>query len=61
MYREFNTEKEKWIHEMKKLMPVNFRFSGMPMFFNYFEPEKIRSLIIENAESFYMVYKIIYL
>lgn len=43
-----------WIKEMKKIIPVNYRFSGMPMFFNYFEPEKIRSLIIENAESFYM-------
>lgn len=40
---------------MKALLPVNFKLSGMPMFFNYLEPEKIRSLIIENAEQFYMV------
>lgn len=55
LYREYDEKMGEWVNEMKKLLPINFRFSGLPMFFNYYQPEKIRSLIIENAESFYLV------
>lgn len=51
----FDEKYMEWVKEMKKLLPTDYRFLGLPMFFNYCEPEKIRSLVIENAESFYLV------
>ena len=40
---------------MKRLLPINYQFSCCPMRFNIIEPERVRSMVIENEFEFYMV------
>lgn len=50
--RDFEIEKEEWIFKMKKLMPPRFKYEALPMFFNFANPERIRSMLVEKKAEF---------
>ncbi|CAD8102532.1 unnamed protein product [Paramecium primaurelia] len=56
IYKSRNYEEiiEQWKKEVKAMLPLNTHFYLLPMRFNYTESEKIRSVIIENMEPFFM-------
>ncbi|CAK60259.1 unnamed protein product (macronuclear) [Paramecium tetraurelia] len=45
---------EQWKKEVKAMLPLNTHLCLLPMRFNYTESEKIRSVIVENMDPFFM-------
>lgn len=44
-----------WVRRLKKLMPRNFKFKCLPMFFSFSDPERIKSAVTKEAKKFFMV------
>jgi hypothetical protein len=52
---KYNQEFEKWKGDLKKLMPLNYRYKALPMFFSFNEAERIKSSVVKQASQFFMV------
>ncbi|CAD8196575.1 unnamed protein product [Paramecium pentaurelia] len=52
--RNYDEIIEQWKKEVKAMLPLNTHLCLLPMRFNYTESEKIRSVIVENMEPFFM-------
>lgn len=52
---ELKQEVETWQADFKKLMPKNWRYFSLPMFFTISEPERIKSVIVKDALQFFKV------
>ena len=49
---EFKERRITLYKEIKKLMPVHYRFEALPAHFNYIDPERVRKIIGELASDF---------
>jgi len=54
---EYNSELQKWQKKLRELMPENYKYKALPMFFCYNDPERIKSAVTKNPKSqeFFMV------
>ncbi len=51
----YQQEMEKWELTLKTLMPQDYRYRSLPMFFSFTEGERIKTTVVKQASQFYMV------
>ena len=44
-----------WKNEVKKIVPVNYKIELLPIRFTFTQSEKMRTIILENMSSFFML------
>jgi centrosomal protein CEP76 len=53
--RDYDYIMREWEREVKKMIPLNCKYEALPMKFTFTQSEKMRTIIVENMSSFFLV------